>query len=101
MKFFVALIALCHAAYDVSGVWATIAYVCEPPVNDQWAINVAPSCMLSYSVSHHVLAHRGGHTVMTFLHNACRSSHNSAALENPSPVESSIDLDGFPELRAA
>ena len=34
---------------------------------------------------------------MTILQNASRRSRNSAVLENPFPVESSIDLDGFPE----
>ena len=34
---------------------------------------------------------------MTLLQNALRRSHSSAAMENPFPVESSIDLDSFPK----
>ena len=34
---------------------------------------------------------------MTILQNVSRRSRASAVLENPFPVESSIDLDGFPE----
>ena len=45
--------------------------------------------------------YRGGHIVMTVLQNAVQGSQSSASLENPFPVESSIELGGFPATCAA